>query len=94
MKETKLELLRRLFKENNLAEEDVFKMRMGGKEIPIITRTGIDKIVAKNNIHLDYVIENLALDNDEEPIAVGHGLDGLLLLCFFVNDASLFQCAS
>lgn len=63
MKETKLELLRRLFTENNLAQEDVFKMKMGGKEIPIITRTGIDKIVAKNNIELDYIIENLAPDN-------------------------------
>lgn len=62
-KETKTEMLRRLFTENNLAEDDYHVMKMGGKNIPIITRTGIDKIVAKHNITLDYIIENLTQDN-------------------------------
>ena len=62
-KETKTEMLRRLFTDNNLAEDDVHVMKMGGKSIPIITRTGIDKIVARHNITLDYIIENLTQDN-------------------------------
>ena len=50
-KETKKESLRRLFKENNLVEEDVYKDKRG---FVIITRTGIDKIVSKQNILVAY----------------------------------------
>ena len=51
LKETKKETLRRLFKENGLVEEDVFKDKRG---FVIITRTGIDKIVSKQNIQVAY----------------------------------------
>ena len=51
VKETKKETLRRLFKENNLVEEDVYKDKRG---FVIITRTGIDKIVSKQNIVVAY----------------------------------------
>ena len=44
VKETKKDALRRLFLENNLVEEDVYKDKKG---FVIITRTGIDKIVSK-----------------------------------------------
>ena len=47
VKETKKETLRRLFKANNLVEEDVYKDKRG---FVIITRTGIDKIVSKQKI--------------------------------------------
>ena len=51
VKETKKETLRRLFQENNLVEEDVYKDKRG---FVIITRTGIDKIVSKQNILVAY----------------------------------------
>jgi len=50
-KETKEETLKRLFKENGLVKEDVYKDKRG---FVIITRTGIDKIVAKQNIQVAY----------------------------------------
>ena len=49
-KETKQETLRRLFIENNLVKEDVFKHKF----YTIITRAGIDKIQAANNIEISY----------------------------------------
>mgnify|MGYP003147342958 CR=1 FL=1 len=51
IKETKKETLKRLFIENNLVEEDVYKDKRG---FVIITRTGIDKIVSKQNITIAY----------------------------------------
>lgn len=48
--ETKTDILNRLFKENNLTEEDVFKHKFYN----IITRSGVDKIQAKNEIDISY----------------------------------------
>ena len=48
--ETKKDILNRLFKENNLTEEDVFKHKFYN----IITRSGVDKIQAKNDIEIRY----------------------------------------
>ncbi len=49
--ETRKEALRRLYKENGLTEEDIYKDKRG---FVIITRTGIDKIVSRNNITVAY----------------------------------------
>lgn len=49
-KETKQEVLRRLFVQNNLTKEDVFKHKF----YTIITRSGIDKIQAANNIEISF----------------------------------------
>tara|TARA_R110002020_G_scaffold470834_1_gene697024 strand:+ start:195 stop:710 length:516 start_codon:yes stop_codon:yes gene_type:complete len=51
VKETKEETLKRLFLANGLVKEDVYKDKRG---FVIITRTGIDKIVAKQNITVAY----------------------------------------
>ena len=51
IKETKEETLKRLFLENGLVKEDVYKDKRG---FVIITRTGIDKIVSKQNISIAY----------------------------------------
>jgi hypothetical protein len=51
VKETRAETLNRLYKENNLTKEDVYKDSRG---FAIITRTGIDKIVSKQNITVAY----------------------------------------
>ena len=48
--ETKTDILNRLFKENNLTDEDVFKHKFYN----IITRSGVDKIQAKNEIDITY----------------------------------------
>jgi len=58
-KETKNETLKRLFIENNLVKEDVFKH----KHYTIITRAGIDKIMAANDIEIQYDIVNLSDDH-------------------------------
>tara|TARA_R100000655_G_scaffold25878_2_gene53407 strand:- start:3464 stop:3853 length:390 start_codon:yes stop_codon:yes gene_type:complete len=50
MKETKQEILNRLFIENNLTDEDYFKHKF----YTIITRSGIDKIQASNDIKICY----------------------------------------
>ena len=50
MKETKQEILNRLFIENNLTDEDYFKHKF----YTIITRSGIDKIQAINDIQIKY----------------------------------------
>ena len=51
VKETKEETLKRLFLANGLVKEDVYKDQRG---FVIITRTGIDKIVSKQNIAIAY----------------------------------------
>ena len=48
--ETKQDILNRLFIENNLTDEDYFKHKF----YTIITRSGIDKIQAINDIQIKY----------------------------------------
>lgn len=57
--ETKKENLRRLFKENGLVAEDVYKDKRG---FVIITRTGIDKIISNRNIKVTY--EPIVMEKD------------------------------
>ena len=59
VKETRKEALRRLFKENGLVEEDVYKDKRG---FVIITRTGIDKIVSKHNITVAYEVITMDIE--------------------------------
>ena len=64
-KETRKDALRRLFLDNNLVEEDVYKDKRG---FVIITRTGIDKIVSKQGITVAY--EPLLLELKQDNINV------------------------
>jgi len=64
-KETRKDALRRLFLDNNLVEEDVYKDKRG---FVIITRTGIDKIVSKQGITVAY--EPLLLELKKDNINV------------------------
>ena len=52
MNETKKDILNRLFIENNLTEEDVFKHQ----HYTIITRSGIEKIMANLKIYCEYKV--------------------------------------
>ena len=50
MAQTKRDFLNELVKVNDLnVDEDIFKLPLGGKQIAIITRTGIEKIQYNNN---------------------------------------------
>ena len=51
-KETKQDILNRLFVENNLTAEDVFKHQ----HYTIITRAGIEKIQANMDIYVEYKV--------------------------------------
>ncbi len=54
---TKREFLNELVKNNDLVvEEDIFKLQKGGKTIPIITRTGIEKIQYTNDIRVTFEV--------------------------------------
>ena len=52
---SKKEFLTDLVKDNSLdLEEDIFKLKLGGKTIAIITRTGIEKIQYANDISVSF----------------------------------------
>lgn len=48
------EELAKLYTENGLSESDVFNMKMGGRDVWIITRSGIEKIQAKHSIRVEF----------------------------------------
>lgn len=48
------DILRKIYKDHSLEKSDVFVLKMGGREIPIITRSGIEKIQYKNNIQVKF----------------------------------------
>lgn len=58
-----VERLRELYKKYDLISEDIFMMKRGTKNIPIITRTGIEKIQAVEKIKLTYNIEHISDDH-------------------------------
>ena len=52
---SKKEFLTELVKDNSLdLEEDIFKLKLGGKTIAIITSTGIEKIQYANDISVSF----------------------------------------
>jgi hypothetical protein len=57
--ESKKDILRRLFLKNNLMQEDVFKHA----HYTLITRQGIDKIMANSGITINYELVNLSDDH-------------------------------
>jgi len=60
---TRKDFLNELVKKNHLdVEEDIFSLPLGGKKVPIITRTGIEKIQYMNNIKVTFQAEVLTSD--------------------------------
>ncbi len=80
--ETKIDQLRRLFTKYGLVEEDVFKQSRGGKQIVIITRTGIDKIQASANIAIRYEIAWIDLNTSTVGIKAIGSMDGRVIETF------------
>ena len=58
-KETKKDALRRLFVENNMSDDDVYKDKRG---FVIITRSGIEKIQFNNNMDITFNLEVISED--------------------------------
>ena len=60
---SKKEFLTELVNDNDLnLEEDIFRMPLGGKQVAIITRTGIEKIQYNNNIQVFFETEVVERD--------------------------------
>lgn len=60
---TKADRLKKLYQENGLDREDTFIMEKGGRKIPIITRSGIEKIQALNDIDVSFTLEKSEPDH-------------------------------
>tara|TARA_R100001480_G_scaffold57213_4_gene70269 strand:- start:198 stop:593 length:396 start_codon:yes stop_codon:yes gene_type:complete len=57
---TKKEFLTELVQANGLdIDEDIFRLTLGGKQVAIITRAGIEKIQYHNNIEVRYYVESI-----------------------------------
>ena len=86
--ETRTEALRRLYKENGLTAEDVFKDPRG---FVIITRTGIDKISAKNSITIGYEVITMDIDKSIcvlKAAGTMKGVDGTVRNVMSFGEAS------
>jgi hypothetical protein len=53
---TKRERLKELYFKYGLDKEDIFSLSLGGKSIPIVTRTGVEKIMSLDNIKCSYEV--------------------------------------
>jgi hypothetical protein len=58
-----LERLKFLLKEYSILREDLFELKFGGKKVPIITRTGIEKIMSKANITIKYELSHITAEH-------------------------------
>ena len=73
---SKKEFLTELVKDNDLnLEEDIFRMPLGGKQVAIITRTGIEKIQYNNNIQVFFDTE--VVERDFVVVRAVASLDGM-----------------
>ena len=57
------EKLKEIYTKYNLDKEDIFVLKFGGKDKPIITRAGIEKIKNQLSAQVNYKIEKLSDDN-------------------------------
>ena len=58
----KKELLKEIYNKYNLHKDDIFVLKFGGVDKPIITRAGIEKIQAQLNIQVNFKIEKISDD--------------------------------
>tara|TARA_R100001443_G_scaffold113463_1_gene128204 strand:- start:3594 stop:4010 length:417 start_codon:yes stop_codon:yes gene_type:complete len=55
--------LKEIYKKYNLEKDDIFVLKFGGKDKPIITRAGIEKIQAQLDISVNFKIEKISEDH-------------------------------
>jgi hypothetical protein len=53
---TKRDRLKDLYIKYGLDKEDIFSLSLGGKSIPIVTRTGVEKIMSLDRIKCSYEV--------------------------------------
>lgn len=59
----KIEEIKDIYKKYNLDEDDIFKLKFGGKDQYLITRTGIEKIQALLSIQVNFKVEKISDDH-------------------------------
>lgn len=57
------ETLKEIYTKYQLEKDDIFILKFGGKNKPIITRAGVEKIQAKLGIEVNYKIESKTEDH-------------------------------
>jgi hypothetical protein len=67
------EKLKQIYLKYNLDKDDIFILKFGGKDKPIITRAGCEKIQAYMGVDVSYKIEKLSEDH-KSCIILGTGI--------------------
>ena len=75
---TKRERLKELYFKYGLDKEDIFTMTLGGKSIPIVTRTCVEKIMSIDKITL--IKKSLSNNNNSSLLYIG--LNSVIVICF------------
>tara|TARA_R100000655_G_scaffold31221_1_gene62661 strand:- start:3723 stop:4136 length:414 start_codon:yes stop_codon:yes gene_type:complete len=65
--------LKDIYKKYDLEQDDIFILKFGSKEKPIITRSGIERIQNKEKIQLNFKIEKISEDQ-KSCIMLAHGV--------------------
>ena len=78
----KLDFIKQIYNDYNLiGDEDIFKLTHGKKITPIVTKTGIQKIAAKEKY--DYEFEVVAVGTDYCAVKCTVSKDGVVLSSSF-----------
>ena len=64
--------LKEIYTKYNLEKDDIFVLKFGGKDKPVICRAGIEKIQAQLGIKVNYKIEKLS-DDHKSCIILANG---------------------
>ena len=78
---TKKEFLTELVKSNGLdIDEDIFRLTLGGKQVAIITRTGIEKIQYNNDIEVKFEVVHVSQEfSVVKAVATKEGVEGAII---------------
>ena len=86
------EALKALYKEYGLSESDVFVQKLGGRSIPTVTRTGVEKIQGKLKVNLSYSLEAISENHQHVVVkCVGTNQNGVTLIESY-GEASPDNC--
>jgi len=78
----KIEFIKKIYNDYNLiGDEDIFKLTHGKKITPIVTKTGIQKIVDQNQYNYEFDV--VAVSSDYCAVKCTVSKDGAFLSCSF-----------
>ena len=76
-----LEFIKKIYTDYNLiGDEDIFKLKLGSKTIPIVTKTGIQKIAAEEQYEYNFDVVSI-------------GLDYCAVKCTVTKDSKFMSCS-